>query len=107
VLEQQNSLKRGYKFFLWWTNETHVCSPASQDWEAKIPLLPSLLPHLQWWIDRENVMKGLSLSVLVPTLTLYTDASAVEKTVWLLRTESVGTTEFSEEGIQIFLLVDK
>jgi hypothetical protein len=60
-------------------------------------------------------MKGLSLSVPVPTLTLYTDASnlgwgaylAVEKTVWLLRTESVGTTEFSEEGIQIFPLVDK
>jgi hypothetical protein len=22
-----------------------------------------LLPHLQWWINRENVMKGLSLSV--------------------------------------------
>jgi hypothetical protein len=26
VLEQQNSLKKGYKFFFWWTNETHVCS---------------------------------------------------------------------------------
>ena len=49
--------------------------PASQDWEAKIPLLPLLLPHLQWWINRENVMKALSLSVPVPTLTLYTDAS--------------------------------
>jgi hypothetical protein len=49
--------------------------PASQDWEAKIPLLPSLLPYLQWWINRENVMKGLSLSVPVPTLTIYTDAS--------------------------------
>jgi hypothetical protein len=34
-----------------------------------ISLLPSLLPHLQWWINRENV------SVPVPTLTLYTDAS--------------------------------
>jgi hypothetical protein len=49
--------------------------PASQDWEAKISLLPSLLPHLQWWINRENVMKGLSLSVPVPILTLYTDTS--------------------------------
>jgi hypothetical protein len=49
--------------------------PASQDWEAKIPLHPSLLPHLQCWINRENVMKGLSLSVPVPTLTIYTDAS--------------------------------
>ena len=49
--------------------------PASQDWEANVPLLPSPLPHLQWWINRENVMKGLSLSVPVPTLTLYTDDS--------------------------------
>ena len=49
--------------------------PASQDWEANIPLLLSLLPHLQWWINRENVMKSLSLSVPVPTLTLYTDTS--------------------------------
>ena len=45
--------------------------PASQDWEAKIPLLPSLLPHLLWWINRENVMKSLSLSVPVPILTLH------------------------------------
>ena len=32
---------------------------------------------------------------------------AVEKTVWLLRTESVGTTEFSDRGIQFFPLVEK
>jgi hypothetical protein len=26
VLEQQNSLTEGYKCFLWWKNETQVCS---------------------------------------------------------------------------------
>ena len=49
--------------------------PASNDWEAQIPLLPSLTPHLDWWSQRENVMKGVSLLVPVPSLTLYTDAS--------------------------------
>ena len=31
--------------------------PASQEWEAKIPLLPSLLPHLQWWINIVLIIK--------------------------------------------------
>jgi hypothetical protein len=26
---------------------------ASQDWEALVPILPVLLPHLDWWTRRE------------------------------------------------------
>jgi len=56
-----------YLFELW--------IPASQEWEARIPILASLDPHLLWWTIRENVLSG---SLLLPpplSLTLYTDAS--------------------------------
>ncbi|CAG2220358.1 unnamed protein product [Mytilus edulis] len=35
---------------------------ASQEWEALIPITQPLFPHLQWWLVRENVMRGLCLS---------------------------------------------
>ena len=72
--------------------------PASQDWEAKIPLLPSLLPHLQWWIGRENVMKGLSLSIPVPTLNLHTDASNLG---WGAYLEGLGSPVQQKEHINL------
>ncbi|XP_056009342.1 uncharacterized protein LOC130051435 [Ostrea edulis] len=49
--------------------------PASQQWEAVIPILPRLYPHLLWWSVRENVMIGCSLDPPVPSMTLFTDAS--------------------------------
>lgn len=49
--------------------------PASLDWEAIVPILPALHPHLVWWMHRDNVMIGVPLSQPVPTQTLYTDAS--------------------------------
>ncbi|XP_056001410.1 uncharacterized protein LOC130048558 [Ostrea edulis] len=48
---------------------------ASQQWEAVIPILPRLYPHLLWWSVRENVMIGCSLDPPVPSMTLFTDAS--------------------------------
>ena len=48
---------------------------ASQDWEALVPILPVLLPHLDWWTRRENVLKGVALLHPVASLTLYTDSS--------------------------------
>lgn len=50
-------------------------TPASQDWEALIPIEESLFPHLLWWTKRDNVLLGSSLSLPVPSLTLYSDAS--------------------------------
>ena len=49
--------------------------PVTQMWEACIPVLPRLLPHLQWWLQRSNLLIGVSLSPPESTLTLYTDAS--------------------------------
>ncbi|XP_056004170.1 uncharacterized protein LOC130049943 [Ostrea edulis] len=49
--------------------------PASQQWEAVIPILPRLYPHLLWWSVRENVMIGCSLDPPVPSMTLFTDTS--------------------------------
>ena len=48
---------------------------ASQVWEALVPILPVLLPHLDWWTCRENVLTGVALLHPVPSLTLYTDSS--------------------------------
>ncbi|CAG2206968.1 NEBL1_2 [Mytilus edulis] len=38
-------------------------SSASQEWEALIPITQPLFPHLQWWLVRENVMRGGPMSV--------------------------------------------
>ncbi|KAL5008232.1 hypothetical protein ScPMuIL_013813 [Solemya velum] len=51
--------------------------PASQDWEAQIPVLDPLKPHLFWWTYRENVLKGVPLLTDSPSLTLYTDSSSL------------------------------
>ena len=48
---------------------------ASQVWEALVPILPVLLPHLDWWTRRENVLRGIALLHPVPSLTLYTNSS--------------------------------
>jgi hypothetical protein len=49
--------------------------PVTQMWEACIPVLPRLLPHLQWWLERSNLLTGVPLDPPDSTLTLYTDAS--------------------------------
>jgi hypothetical protein len=48
-------------------------TPSSQDWEAYIPILEVLSPHLSWWLQMENVMSGFPLTSPVPSLTLFTD----------------------------------
>jgi hypothetical protein len=46
-----------------------------EHWEALVPILPVLLPHLDWWTRRENVLTGVALLHPVPSLTLYTGSS--------------------------------
>ena len=43
--------------------------------EKVIPLPPSLHPHLDWWLDEGNVLKGQPLHPLRHALQLFTDAS--------------------------------
>ena len=43
--------------------------------EKVIPLPLSLHPHLDWWLDEGNVLKGQSLHPLSHALQLFTDAS--------------------------------
>jgi hypothetical protein len=40
-----------------------------------VPILPVLLPHLDWWTRRENVLTGVALLHSVPSLPLYSDSS--------------------------------
>ena len=61
---------RPLQFFL----QEHSDS-ASQVWEALVPILPVLLPHLDRWTRRENVLTGVALLHPVPSLTLHTDFS--------------------------------
>ncbi|CAG2234336.1 unnamed protein product [Mytilus edulis] len=69
---------------------------ASQEWEALIPITQPLFPHLQWWLVRENVMRGLCLSPQVPSLTLFTDAStSVGEHIWRgLQSRESGSRSF-------------
>ena len=43
--------------------------------EKVIPLPPSLQPHLDWWLDEGNVLRGQPLHPLSHALQLFTDAS--------------------------------
>ena len=43
--------------------------------EKTIPIPRSLHPHLQWWLDEENVLTGQPLHPLKHALQLFTDAS--------------------------------
>ena len=49
--------------------------PASLQWDAQIPLDPSVKASAMWWASEDNVLKGVSLLRVPPTSTLYTDAS--------------------------------
>ena len=40
--------------------------PVTQMWEICIPVLPRLLPHLQWWLQRSNLVTGVSLDPQIP-----------------------------------------
>ena len=43
--------------------------------EKRIPLPRSLYPHLQWWLNEDNVLRGQPLHPLQHALQLFTDAS--------------------------------
>ena len=43
--------------------------------EKVIPVPPSLHPHLDWWLDETNVLKGQPLHPLQHVVQLFTDAS--------------------------------
>ena len=42
---------------------------------ARIPILPPLVPHLQWWLVKETLLAGVPLLPSQPSLHLITDAS--------------------------------
>ena len=41
--------------------------PVTQMWEAGIPVLPRLLPHLQWWLQSSNLLTGVPLNPRIHT----------------------------------------
>ena len=49
--------------------------PASQEWEAIIPFTQQLNPHLAWWLNSANILKGQSFVSQTSSVVLTTDAS--------------------------------
>ena len=49
--------------------------PKKDPLDLLIPLLPPLLPHLRWWLNREILSCGVPISHPDPTVHLLTDAS--------------------------------
>ena len=43
--------------------------------EKTIPIPKSLHPHLRWWLEEDNVIKGQTLHPLAHALQIFTDAS--------------------------------
>ena len=60
---------------------SHSNSPhffLQEHWDSAsevVPILPVLLPHLDWWTRKENVLTGVALLHSVPSLPLYSDSS--------------------------------
>ncbi|XP_045212562.2 uncharacterized protein LOC123563664 [Mercenaria mercenaria] len=50
-------------------------SPSRMSMSHQIVVTPSLVPHLKWWLQEANILKGRSLQSAVFSVTLTTDAS--------------------------------
>lgn len=50
-------------------------SPARMTMNCQIPVTPSLKPHLRWWLQEVNILKGRSVQLTQFTVTVTTDAS--------------------------------
>ena len=71
--EKQVHLGRLHMRPIQWHLKNHWKTPESL---AKlIPIPKSLHPHLQWWLQEENVLRGQSLHPLSHSLQIFTDAS--------------------------------
>ena len=57
--------------------------------EKVIPIPSSLHPHLQWWLDEDNVLSGQPLHPIRHALQLFTDASK----------EGWGAHEYTARGV--------
>jgi hypothetical protein len=53
---------------IWW-------KPSDKDLMREVPLRDEVIQHLQWWLNRENSLRGLPFPPPQPEVTLYTDAS--------------------------------
>lgn len=61
--------------------------PSKDNLSQWIPLRPTLHPFLKWWLDKERLREGVTLSPPSPTLQLVTDAS---KSGWGAHLEPLG-----------------
>lgn len=46
-----------------------------QKWDRFVKLQKWLIPHLNWWMKRQNTMAGVPLKPFKPDVTIFTDAS--------------------------------
>ena len=72
--------------------------------EKTIPIPRSLHPHLQWWLDEENVLTGQPLHPLKHVLQLFTDASKEGWGAHLNERTARGTWSLPESRLHIIYL---
>jgi len=61
--------------------------PIRDPLDTVVPILPTVLPHLRWWLNRERLSVGVPISLPDPSVTLLTDASL---TGWGAHLEPIG-----------------
>ena len=74
--EKQVHLGRLYMRPMQWHLKNNWRVPASL--EKMIPIPRSLHPHLQWWLEEDNMLQGQPLHPIKHALQIFTDASKEE-----------------------------
>ena len=72
-----------------------------KDRHKLIPLPPSVVPHLQWWLHLEHLLRGVPLAQPSPTLQLFTDASSEGWGAHLLHLTASGLWSPVERNLHI------
>ena len=72
--------------------------------EKVIPIPKSLHPHLRWWLEEINVLKGQPLHPLKHALQLFTDASKVGRGTHLNEHTTRGDWSLPESKLHIIFL---
>ena len=69
--------------------------------EKVIPIPRSLHPHLQWWLEEDNILQGQPLHPIKHALQIFTDASKEEWGTHLNEHTARGTWSLLESKLHI------
>ena len=97
--EKQVHLGRLHMRPIQWHLKNHWRIPESL--EKVIPIPKSLHPHLQWWLEEDNVLTGQSLHPIKHTLQIFTDASKEGRGAHLNEYTARGARSLPESKLHI------